>query len=516
MLVRLSLENFFFIRGEELYFDKGLNVITGETGTGKSLTISSLLFLMGEEGNYPDGTCVEVELFSEGESTVLRRETLKGRSRYYLNGRGSTKKVVGEILSSSLLMQGQNDRLRIIRADFQRDVYDRFIGALEIRSKVEETYQEVMELREKLKHLREKSLEREVRKRMLEEELREIEELGITPEGYESIKERLRELNLAEKINRMVLDALSGFSMVTEGLRIVSKSLRDLLAYRELSHKLKELEGIRESLFDMEREVKRLFISYSQEELNSLNEKAYKVQRIERKYGKSFKEVWEYTQKIKEELQSLQKEEDMESLQKQLDAKEEELEKLYEVLTQKRQEGKEAFENKIKQYLESMGLEKASFVVSFEEKRGRYGKEQVKFLFSSYGKEEKELSQVASGGEISRLSLALFMLSPPAQTYVLDEIDTGISGNTSIKLAKMLRKLSRDTQLIVITHSPAIASAADKHFITRKDFIQDIPLIRVKELREKERPVEIARLMGKVNSNTIQGAEELIREICNV
>lgn len=108
------------------------------------------------------------------------------------------------------------------------------------------------------------------------------------------------------------------------------------------------------------------------------------------------------------------------------------------------------------------------------------------------------------------------MLSPPTQTYLLDEVDTGISGKTSIKLAKLLRELSKKTQLIVITHSPAIASAAEKHFTTKKEFIGDIPLIRVVELSEKDRLEEIARLMGTVNSSTLEGARELIREVCGV
>lgn len=199
MLVRLNLENFFLIKGEELYFDKGLNVITGETGTGKSLTLSSLLFLMGEEGDYAEGTCVEAELFSEGESVVLRREIVKGRSRYYLNGRGSNKRVVEEILSSQVLLQGQNDRTKITRLDFQRDVYDRFVKALEIRSRVEKAYEEVGDLRERLKNLREKRIEREIRKRLLEEEIKEIDSIGLSPESYGQVKKRLEEINLGKR-----------------------------------------------------------------------------------------------------------------------------------------------------------------------------------------------------------------------------------------------------------------------------------------------------------------------------
>ncbi len=515
MLTRLSLENFFFIKGEEVFFDRGLNVITGETGTGKSLTVASLLFLMGQEGDYAEGTCVEAELFLQGEPAVVRREITKGRSRYYLNGRGSTRKVVEEVLSSSLLLQGQNDRTRILRADFQRDAYDSFAGCMELRSSVERLYGQVLELERRLKDANQRRVEREVRKRLIAEELQHIQEVGLTPEEYLLAKQRLEEINLAEKINNQVLQALSGLDASIEGLRVAKKALRELASMGILQES-PELQSLEDSLAELQRALRARLISYSQEELNSLNEKLFKVQRLERKYRKDYPDIYQHMISLKEELQQLEQEENTEEIEKELNLKREGLYRLYDELSHMRLLAKEEFERRILEYLKSMGLENASFRVSFEKKEGRYGREQVRFLFSSYGREERELSEVASGGEVSRLSLALFMLSPPAQTYVLDEVDTGISGRTSIKLARLLRELSKSTQLIVITHSPAIASAADKHFTTRRENIGDMPLIKVVELTEEERLEEIARLMGAVNSKTLEGAKELIKEVCGV
>ncbi|MEJ7621579.1 MAG: AAA family ATPase [Aquificaceae bacterium] len=515
MLVRLSLENFFFIKGEELYFDRGLNVITGETGTGKSLTVSSLLFLMGREGDYPEGTCVEAELDLGEEQVILRREIVKGRSRYYLNGRGSTKRVVEEVLSSNLLLQGQNDRTKILRMDFQREVYDRFAGCLELRKVVESVYEKVLELEERLKNVNQRRIEREVRKRLISEEIRQIEEAGLTPEEYELVKKRLKEINLAEKINNLVFQGLSNIERSLEGLNELKKALRELFSMGVLQDKTTSLQLLEDYLIDLERELRSKAISYSQEELDQLNERVYKVQRLERKYRRDYRDIYEYMLKLREELQKLQ-EEDTELLERELNLKREELYRLYEELSNKRFLAKEEFEKKVMEYLKSMGLEGASFKVFFERKEGRYGKEQVRFLFSSYGREERDISEVASGGEISRLSLALFMLSPPAQTYVLDEVDMGISGRTSIKLAKLLKELSKKTQLIVITHSPAIASVSDKHFTTKRETIGDVPFIRIVELSGEEKVEEIARLMGTVNSKTLEGAKELIKEVCGV
>ncbi|RMH09376.1 MAG: DNA recombination protein RecN, partial [Aquificota bacterium] len=195
MVVRLSLENFLFFKGVELYFDRGMNVITGETGTGKSLTLSSFLFLMGQEGNYEEGTSVELELELEGEEYILRREVQRGRSRYYLNGRSSTRATLQQILSSAVLIQGQNDRLRILRSDFQRDIYDRFAGCMSLRKECERLYQEVLELEGRLREWHQKRLEREIRIRVLQEQVREIEDVGLLPEEYEALRERLRELS---------------------------------------------------------------------------------------------------------------------------------------------------------------------------------------------------------------------------------------------------------------------------------------------------------------------------------
>ncbi|MCX8060397.1 MAG: AAA family ATPase, partial [Aquificaceae bacterium] len=227
-------------------------------------------------------------------------------------------------------------------------------------------------------------------------------------------------------------------------------------------------------------------------------------------------QIWERLQKLKEELAHLEQEEDLQELQKRLEEKEKELYMLYQALRERRLRAKEDFEKRVEGYLRSMGLERATFRVAFEERESRYGGEQVGFLFSSYGGEGKEISQVASGGEVSRLSLALFMLSPPAQTYVLDEVDTGISGMTSLMLAKLLKELSASTQLIVITHSPAIASAADCHFTTRKEHTAGTARIKLAELRGEERLTEIARLMGKVSDKTLESARELVKEVCGV
>ncbi|RMH04666.1 MAG: DNA recombination protein RecN, partial [Aquificota bacterium] len=352
--------------------------------------------------------------------------------------------------------------------------------------------------------------------RVLQEQVREIEDVGLLPEEYEALRERLRELSKAERINSLVFEGLALVGLeggIKEKLNKLSKVLAELST---LTNKHLDLEEFYEKLSELERALRSYRVEYNTQELDRLNERLYKVQSLERKYRMGYGELYEHMLKLKGELESLLgQEEDIQEVEERLKRVREELEEVYRKLSEARLSKKEEFEQKVKENLKDMGLEHAEFLVHFEEKEGRYGKEQIRFLFSSHGANPEPIERVASGGEISRLSLALFMLSPPKEAYLLDEVDTGVSGYTSVKLARLLKRLSKSTQLIVITHLPAVASVADKHFTTKKVIKEGKPYITVEELREN-RLEEIARLMGVVNEKTLMGAKALMEELRHV
>lgn len=509
MLLRLSIEKFFLIEGQELNFDRGLNVITGETGTGKSMTVSTLLFLLGQQGDYPEGTAVELELLIDGEEYVLRREIKNGRSRFYLNGIGSTQKVVKDILLKTLIFQGQNDRLRILRRDFQRDVFDETVGCYYTRKKFEDLYRRLEEVSKEIEHILSLEREREVRIRVIEEELKDIEKIGWSEEDYVDACRTVERYAEAEKKNEL---CSKGVYHIDNSLIPSIKSLAKLLGELGLEQERLSVLRMQEELFNIRRRLSDLYENWDVEHINQLNEKIFLVQRLEKRYSRKYGEVLEMAQKLKEELERLRRiETNLESLQSLRKSLEQELRALGKELSIKRKQGKEKFVNLVLENLKDLGLEEAFFDVVFEEQEGRFGFEDVKFVFSSYGGEPKDLGQVASGGEISRIALSLFLLSPVKGTYLLDEIDVGVSGETSLKVAKFLKRLSSKMQVIAITHSPALASAADKHFKTYRIKGK----VFIKELKE-DRIEEIARLMGIVNNQTIKGAMDLIREVSNV
>jgi len=507
MLIRLSIERFFLIEEQELNFDPGLNVITGETGTGKSMTVSTLLFLLGQQGDYPEGTAVELELSIDGEEYVLRREIKNRRSRFYLNGMGSTQKTVKEIISKALIFQGQDDRLKILRKDFQRDVFDKTVGCYSTRKSFEELYQKLEEVSKKIDYLL--GLEREIRIRVIEEELKEIEKVGWSEEEYIDAYKTVERYAEVEKKNKLSSEGIDHI----DSLLIPSiKNLAKLFGELGLEQEKQGVLRMQEELFNIRRRLSDIYENLDPDYINQLNERIFLVQRLERKYGRKYGEVLKIAQELREELERLRSiEADLESLQSLRESLQRELRSLGEELSTKRRQGKERFVDLVLGHLKDLGLEGALFDVFFEKQEGRFGFEDIRFVFSSYGGELRDLAQVASGGEISRIALSLFLLSPVAETYLLDEIDVGVSGQISVKVAKFLKRLSSKMQVIVITHSPALASAADKHFKTYREGSK----VFIGEL-EEDRLEEIARLMGIVNSQTIKGAMELIREVSNV
>ncbi|QWK19644.1 MAG: AAA family ATPase [Hydrogenobacter thermophilus] len=521
MLVRIYLEDFFIIKHQEVEFGEGLNVLTGESGAGKSLTVSSLLFLMGHQQDYPEGTAVEAEFLKDGEQILVRREIKKGKSRYYLNGVGSIQKVVKEIVSSMVLLQGQNDRMKILRRDFQRDLYDRFAGVLDLRREYEKLYARLVHLKEKLRDWNERQRERKIRLAVILEELRDIERVGLSHQEYEDIKEKLSTIEHMEKINALVgraLDHLDTQGGLIDRMLDLKRALSELCRYdKTVEPFVKGMENISDELKYLRQFLSSKLLDLDPEEINRLNEKVYQVQKLERRYGMKYKDILAYAGKLRSQIEDYQKEEDSkEELEKGIEELECVLKSLADKLSDGRRSAKETFEERVMETLRDMGLERSSFKVSFSQEEGRYGRERVEFLFSSYGKDEKPLESVVSGGEISRIALSFFLLSPASETYVLDEIDAGIGGETSLRLAKLLRRLSESMQVIVITHSPAIASAAHKHILVKKEFKDDSAFVKIEELSDEERLEEIARLMGVVSEKTIEGAKDLVKETSNV
>ncbi|GAB6064953.1 DNA repair protein RecN [Aquifex pyrophilus] len=514
MIGRLYIKNFFLIREAEIIFGEGLNVITGETGTGKSMTISALSFLMGAPGNYPEGTAVEVELLGD-EEVILRREVKKGRSRYFLNGRGTTKSVVSEILKSRVSIQGQNDFINLLRSDFHRKVLDTYAN-LDLKE-LEESYilwkKKEKELEEFLKKREEFIKNRDY----LEFRIKELEEVGITPEEYEELKEKEKNIRASQKIAEALSKSIGllyeGENSVYTNLGHILKEISRLSSISEDFRKLEgRIEKLSEDVYEIYSHLLDKFPNFDEFELETINEKLYRAQRLEEKYRKPFTQIYQEVEKMKEELKDM----DLDSLEEKLKKETEVLREKYFRIARKvsriRREKAKELENELEKILKELNLRDAKLRFSIEETTpSRHGIDKVELLFSSYGKDVRPVGETASGGELSRLFLALSTVLPVSETYVFDEIDTGISGETSLKVAKFLKDLSRKMQVIVITHSAPLCAAGDHNYRTEKRVLNGKAEVEIRELSEKEKIEEVARLMGIRSEKTIEGAKELLK-----
>ncbi|EDP75921.1 DNA repair protein RecN [Hydrogenivirga sp. 128-5-R1-1] len=517
MLRRVSIENFILIKDLEIEFSEGLNIISGETGTGKSMTISALEFVMGRQGDYPEGTAVEVEVGIDGEAVILRREIRSGRSRYFLDGRGTSAKNVREMLDGAVSIQGQNEFVRLLKPEFQIQVLDSFGGLGGLVEKVESLYEEYSSKKRLLDELVSRREELLQKRDFLEFRLKEIEEVGLTPAEVKELRDKAGALKSLEKIKKLVGEALQ-YLYDSEGSAYsdVGYALRLLWKVRELDpsveNVLEELTLLKDRLLEITDSLRDRDLELSPEEIDCINELLFRVQRLEKKYGKSYEDILRDAEEIKRELASSYGYEDrIEELRDEVGRLEEELLSLSRELSRKRKEKAPELERRIEEVLKELNLEKAKLKVLLERgELSRQGIDRVSFLFSSYGGEPKPVEQVASGGELTRLFLSVALIQPPVATYVFDEVDVGVSGDTSVKLARLLKKLSRDMQVIAITHSAPVCAAGDTNFLTEKRYLGDIPYIQVKKLSKEEKLKEVARLMGTPTENTIRGARELV------
>lgn len=492
-------------------FNRGLNVITGDSGSGKSLFISSISFLLGDSGDYPENTTVEAGFLVKDEEVFVRREIRNGKSRYFLDGRRTSLNAIRELLEGYVFFQGQDDRLKILRSDFQRDVFDKFALALDLRKEHESLYDELEHLNRELANYQQKQIQAQIKRTLIIQQLQEIESVGLNLEEYESLKERLKILSEHERFNRNLhaaINILDGESGLIKGLSELKKVLSHIsIAKEDFKPLLEKVQNAKEVLSELNLNLRKSLVDVSPEELDRLNALLFEIQKLERKHAKSYRDILNYAESLRDELNLLESSQlSMEEIQSKIRHTQAQLERLAKELTEKRQKALQDFQNQVEDTLKKLSMEKATFKVELLPCDNKFGKECPKFLFSSFGDKQKPLEDVASGGEISRIALALFLLFPPSGLYVMDEVDAGLSGKSAAELAKLLKLLSKHMQIIIVTHSPILASAGDKHFMTLKQGSS----IKILELDFQERLKEVARLMGILTPRTLESAKELL------
>lgn len=555
MLEHLHIRNVALIKESEISFGDGLNILTGETGAGKSMIIDSLQFALGGRAGkdflrHGEKQAAVEALFSvqsqalteklaengivpEEDGTLLITRTLSeaGKSVCRINGSTVTVGMLKEIAEDMIDIYGQHEHQSLLNPVKHIRLLDRFCGAGfgEAMEEYKNSRQKLKDLEKQLAILIGDESQREQRMDMLLFQKEEIEAAELQEGEEDALLEQKKRLSSMERLIRLTGESVALLYDGDDRAPSACDQLGDALAkLREAAEYDAALSPLADALADgyaavedCARELKREAEKQEAdpEELERIEERLQLFYKLKRKYGGSIEAVLEFYEKAVQELEFLSNSsEKAAELSAKKAAEEKRLSALAETLTARRRATAEQVEEQIETALHDMEMKHARFHIQIEEKAdwGADGKDKVEFLISANaGEPLKPLAKIASGGEMSRVMLALKTVLVDADeigTFIFDEIDTGVSGRTARRVGEKMRFLGGKRQLLCITHLPQIAAMADNHFLIEKESDAGETVTRVTALDEEGAVREVARLMNDVTETTLAAARELLAE----
>ncbi|MBE6774753.1 MAG: DNA repair protein RecN [Ruminococcaceae bacterium] len=551
MLSSLKIENVAVIEYSEIMFDRGLNILTGETGAGKSIIIDAINTVLGERTSkdiirsgadkakvtayfeeLPSHTLKALEelgIDCEDDSSLLITRIINydGRNICRVNGNSVTVSMLKAIGRELITICGQHDSQHLLVKEHHIDFIDAMADCEELSESYRETYNELKSVRKKLKKLLSAEDERENRIDFLKYQIDELTAAGIKPGERAALKKERDKISSREEILRSLaaVEALingDGESRgLSEGVYALLENLQSLSRFDDrFTTFCENLEELRYVLSECSSLSSSSLISDDGEygDINAIEERLDEIYRLSRKYGATEEEMLSYLAKIVEEYNSLVSGDEMiEELQDTYNELANELFKRGCYLSDCRKQTAIDFEDKVVRELHYLDMPDASFTVDFREANAtENGMDEVEFLFSANaGQEMKPLIKIASGGELSRVMLAIrCVLSDcdSVETMIFDEIDTGVSGRAAHKIAKKMHELSACKQVLCVTHLAQIAAYADNHLYIEKKRDEDTTYTVVTSLDSDEKIKEIARIIGGdiITETTLDSAKELI------
>jgi len=554
MLTELSIRNFAIIDDISISFQDGLTVLTGETGAGKSIIIDAVqlltgsrasvdyirhnkekaeingLFTVSKESTTVFARCEELGIDIEENMLVLDRTiTNKGKNVCRINGKIVTLGILREIGQSLVTIHSQHDTIHLLDNKTHIKLLDLY-NTKEIdplKQKYKQLYNQLKMLQNKYNQLSKNEQEMAHRLDLLQFQLTELNQANLQEEEDVLLMEERNQLQNYEKIYRAVHEtyhALSGERKGLEWINLAQTSLQDGKEYDPLLEK--QAEELTNTFYTLE-EISfslRNFIDqlhFDEDRLNEVEARLNEINRLKKKYGSTVKEMMNYHEKIKKELEEIEnKDSHLEKIDQQIQqVKSNVLEEAYK-LQKVRKKTAQLIEKNMKEELSDLYLENAIFSVRFSENNPTElyddGIDEVQFMLSTnLGEPQKELAKIASGGELSRIMLALkklFAKHDQIPTVIFDEIDTGVSGRVAQAIAEKMYQISLSTQVLCITHLPQVAAMADQHVLIQKEEKKQRTSTQMKYLNEKEKVQELGRMMtGTTLTDTaIEHSEELL------
>ena len=546
MLESLHVRNYVLIDSLDLDFSDGFTVITGETGSGKSIILGALSLLLGQKadkeavrkgsemaevsGTFSIGSsevlswCNDHEIEVEDNTLVLRRVIRSnGRSTYSVNGTALNRSE-GEELGMLLVdVSSQHAHQSLMKNDVLRKVLDEASSSLEALDSYRASYKELMETEDKLKQTKELMEKSSEEADYMKYCLSELENADLKVGEEEELKEKLSlqasSEYIAENLSSAQDELKSAQSSLSEALSYIRKAEKkdpSLLQYSErLESQSIETEDIFESIRDYLSSM-----SFSETEIEMMNQRISLIQRMKRRFGGSVEAAIEQRENFREKLELISDSSDViSSLEKKMDKLSKEVEDKAQKLTSLRKKGAIAFSKHIEEKLHRLGMEASVFTISVTplSSPGPYGKDKIEYLISANKGEKTSLIQeTSSGGELSRLMLAMKTSmegNGSVDTMLFDEVDAGIGGRVATCVAKELRQLSQSKQVITITHLSQIASKADRHYKVYKYEENGRTISHIKLLDGEERVRELARILsGDESEISLEHARKMLED----
>ena len=537
MITTLHIKNIGIIEDITIDFNQGLNVLTGETGAGKTLIIDSLQIIAGGRFSKEmirkgeSHSFVELCLYEpenpesiDGNIIISREININGKNMCKINGRMVTVNELKEFMKAFLEIHGQNDNQNLLENKMHLKYLDNYIGKeiIEKKQKYIQYYEKYCQIKQELKNNFGDEKERQRKLDLLKYQIKEIEQAKLKPKEEIELEEKRKIIINAEKITENLQEADTLISENT--IDSISMAIRALEKIETIDNKYEkassELKNIYYELQELSRDVNsdRSDIEFNEEERSNIEERLDIIYSLKRKYGNTVEEIIEYKEKIKEEVEHIENLEEYNTkLRKEQKEIEEKMKILAEQLHKIRKKEAEELSQKINQELEELEMKQAKIQIKVNYLENEYlktGKDNVIFyITTNKGEEEKELSKIASGGEMSRTMLAIKKVladTDQTSTLVFDEIDTGISGKAANAVANKLKAISKSHQVMCISHLPNIAAMADYNYFISKQIAEERTKTQIKLLEEKEVIQEIARISsGEINEISLQYANEL-------
>ena len=552
MLVSLNIKNYALIESLYTEFTDGLNVLTGETGAGKSIIVGALSLAFGYRASADalrtgaDKISVQAEFYVkeikdslseildeygidlEDNILILRREVhAAGRNVCRINNTAVNVAVLRQAASALADIHGQHEHQKLLDPQMHITYLDEFGRDVIIRGKeaVKQAFRHLKENEKKLAELTEQSKSSGQKKEEYQKALSEIVPLGLTAGEDERLESRLKKLMNSEKLHEAVNEAYkllySSDTGINPMLLRASGFLEKAAALDEnLSAQYRLLDEAQINIDETAAELRQYLgsLEFNNDELDDIHSRLNRINQLKRKYAHTIEGILEYAEECREGIALDEKGEEMiAEAKKTLDKSFGEYKIKADELSRLRKETAVRFETELAAVFKELVMENAVFKVHFEETSpAENGTDSVSFLISANpGQELRNLAKIASGGEVSRVMLAFKTVLAGADstdTLIFDEIDTGISGRTAQSVANMLCELSRSHQILCITHLPQISSMADSHYLIEKKTQDNDTFTSLVPLDGEERLAELARMLGgvEVTQTTLSHAEELL------